>query len=277
MRQPKPKRVMSKEEFAARTGVNLEDYITGKRPNGMLEMDFDRLNRDLNRDNDQGFSIVKAIEEMARKSDENVHQAGQVMSVPGGHTHQVMVGNDKVEPLGGSKYRHTFTPCKTIDVDSREIQQQGEIQKGQPITRNATGEALEYIRNRYQVPAYLGVKVIVFDGRKGEIVGAEGGYLLIKVDDNPNTGRYHPTWKIKYQAAIKCDGCGKEFTGNPVQEAYCPECRRGIEECEREHQAELDKEIQHEPMTDEELDSAFREHEECIAKDLLDDRDGIGD
>ncbi len=61
---------------------------------------------------------------------------------------------------------------------------------------------MKYIRDTYGVPAKRGGRVEYTDtnGAKfdGTIVSAERGHLRIKLDGLRNTGRYHPTWNIKY-------------------------------------------------------------------------------
>lgn len=57
---------------------------------------------------------------------------------------------------------------------------------------------MAYIRTAYQVPAKRGVR-IQFEGRAGTIVGAEGAYLLIRLDGEKKVGKYHPTWNISYE------------------------------------------------------------------------------
>lgn len=61
--------------------------------------------------------------------------------------------------------------------------------------------SLDYIRNHYRVPATEGARVKYTGGRKprlGTIVGADGAYLLIRLDGQKSGHRYHPTWEITY-------------------------------------------------------------------------------
>ena len=57
--------------------------------------------------------------------------------------------------------------------------------------------SLEYIRSYYKVPAFKGARV-KYEDRDGEIVGAEGQHLLIKLDGETEPGIYHPDWHITY-------------------------------------------------------------------------------
>lgn len=66
------------------------------------------------------------------------------------------------------------------------------------LTADYTQQSLEYIRRYYGVPAYLGQRVYA-DGEAGEIVGARGQYLLIKLDCRSEAaGPWHPTWHMGY-------------------------------------------------------------------------------
>jgi len=57
---------------------------------------------------------------------------------------------------------------------------------------------LEYIRKTYGVPAEIG-RSILFNGSAGEIVGAQGARLKIRLDERPlETLLVHPTWMIDY-------------------------------------------------------------------------------
>ncbi len=59
------------------------------------------------------------------------------------------------------------------------------------------GTPTDYVRRYYDVPAEL-ERRIVFDGRPGVIVGAEGGYLRVRFDDDPGSVPLHPTWRVDY-------------------------------------------------------------------------------
>lgn len=56
---------------------------------------------------------------------------------------------------------------------------------------------IDYIRNRYNVPAKIGGKV-EYKSRPGIIVGADNGYLRIRLDGETEIKFYHPTWEIEY-------------------------------------------------------------------------------
>ena len=62
--------------------------------------------------------------------------------------------------------------------------------------------SLEYIRKTYKVPAKRGgrVEYLASDGdlMEGTITGAVGAYLRVRLDGNKHSGRYHPTWALKY-------------------------------------------------------------------------------
>jgi hypothetical protein len=57
---------------------------------------------------------------------------------------------------------------------------------------------LAFVRRCYQVPAFLGVRVRVFDGREGAIVSCCGTYVHVLIDGDEEEAPYHPTWKITY-------------------------------------------------------------------------------
>lgn len=61
--------------------------------------------------------------------------------------------------------------------------------------------SLEYIQSHYRVPAHEGARVKYTGGRRprlGTIIGADGAYLLIRLDGLKTSQRYHPTWEISY-------------------------------------------------------------------------------
>lgn len=61
--------------------------------------------------------------------------------------------------------------------------------------------SMDYIRETYNVPAKRGgrVEYLASDGElmEGTITGSSGAYLLIRLDGG-HSGRYHPTWALKY-------------------------------------------------------------------------------
>jgi hypothetical protein len=59
-----------------------------------------------------------------------------------------------------------------------------------------------YIRNHYKVPARFGRRVRYCGKYYGVIIGVEGCYLQIALDDGPSCsiGIYHPTWELEYLA-----------------------------------------------------------------------------
>lgn len=61
--------------------------------------------------------------------------------------------------------------------------------------------SMDYIRNRYGVPAKRGARVVA-DGKPGTIVAARGGHLRIRLDGEKRTGSWHPTWNMDYGDGI---------------------------------------------------------------------------
>ena len=59
----------------------------------------------------------------------------------------------------------------------------------------------EYVRRYFKVPAVRGMRVVA-DGKPGTIVSFPGAYLGIRLDGERHVGRYHPTWRIDYPAAV---------------------------------------------------------------------------
>ena len=56
---------------------------------------------------------------------------------------------------------------------------------------------MEYIRKFYAVPAKLGGRVEIADGLAGNrpqgvIVGSRGGYLRVRIRNEPHIKSYHP-------------------------------------------------------------------------------------
>jgi hypothetical protein len=60
-------------------------------------------------------------------------------------------------------------------------------------------DAMRQIREHYNVPAKKGMRVLYkHENKEGEIVGAKGSYLKIRLDGDKNAGCYHPTWELDY-------------------------------------------------------------------------------
>lgn len=57
-----------------------------------------------------------------------------------------------------------------------------------------------YVRDHYQVPAKRHMRVVA-DGKPGVITGFRDQYLLIRLDGDKHTGKWHPTWRIHYLTA----------------------------------------------------------------------------
>jgi len=61
--------------------------------------------------------------------------------------------------------------------------------------------SFDYIINAYNVPAKKGGRVEYTGGpipMQGEITGADGARLLIRLDGQKHARRYHPTWELRY-------------------------------------------------------------------------------
>ena len=62
-------------------------------------------------------------------------------------------------------------------------------------------EGLEYIREYYKVPAFVGAKVIYEGGgcpKNAVIKGSHNASLRVLFDDG-QTGILHPTWSLTYE------------------------------------------------------------------------------
>jgi len=57
--------------------------------------------------------------------------------------------------------------------------------------------SMKWIRERYNVPARRGRKVIA-QGRKGVIVGSKGEYLRVRVEGEKNILSFHPEFEMEY-------------------------------------------------------------------------------
>ena len=66
------------------------------------------------------------------------------------------------------------------------------------MTRPSANDLLEYHRDAYGVPAYVGVKVVMKD-RTGVIKGASGPHILVLFDGERKPVPCHPTWEMTYQ------------------------------------------------------------------------------
>lgn len=61
--------------------------------------------------------------------------------------------------------------------------------------------SFDYIRQYYKVPAEKGRRIRYSGGADpvtGEIVGTDGQYIKVAVDDELLTLVLHPTWKVEY-------------------------------------------------------------------------------
>lgn len=73
------------------------------------------------------------------------------------------------------------------------------------MTRPPTPDCYDYVRRYYRVPAYIGMRVRLYDSRRDELVegvlvkATSGHYLSILLDgDTKPRGPYHPTDGIEY-------------------------------------------------------------------------------
>lgn len=62
-------------------------------------------------------------------------------------------------------------------------------------------DPLSYVREMYDVPAFVGTRVRTYSGQEGEIVGGDHQYVLVTLDDHEGPSRYHPTWRMEYLGA----------------------------------------------------------------------------
>lgn len=76
-------------------------------------------------------------------------------------------------------------------------------------TELAQDERLDYIRNYYNVPVEIGVRVR-YQGKPATIVGAQNGHVLLRMDGDRHTIPCHPTWEMEYAplAGRDCWYCG---------------------------------------------------------------------
>ena len=67
---------------------------------------------------------------------------------------------------------------------------------------------MAYIRQTYGVPAKRGARV-EYTGEIsptiGTVTGSEGARLRIRMDGEPHTGIYHPTWELRYLPATQAE------------------------------------------------------------------------
>jgi len=73
--------------------------------------------------------------------------------------------------------------------------------------------SLQYIRDTYGVPAKRGGRVEYTPNgnrTRGTITGSSGQYLRVRLDGSKHSGRFHPTWEMRYlDAATANDGEAK--------------------------------------------------------------------
>jgi len=58
--------------------------------------------------------------------------------------------------------------------------------------------SMEYIREHYNVNAFRGQRVEIYNGREGTITGSRSQYLRVRLDGDKHTSIVHPTWNIMY-------------------------------------------------------------------------------
>lgn len=61
----------------------------------------------------------------------------------------------------------------------------------------------EYCRAYYGVPAYPSTRVIA-DGKPGVITGFDGQYIMVQLDGENHSGKWHPTWHMDYPEPEEC-------------------------------------------------------------------------
>ncbi len=68
--------------------------------------------------------------------------------------------------------------------------------------------SMDWIRNHYGVPAKRGgrVEYTPCEGStdapaRGTITGTSGPHLRVRLDGEKRSGRYHPTWQLRYLAS----------------------------------------------------------------------------
>jgi len=60
---------------------------------------------------------------------------------------------------------------------------------------------LEYVRETYQVPAYVGRRVRYTGGKEpvdGTITGERAGMIRVRLDGHKRSYNFHPKWEIEY-------------------------------------------------------------------------------
>ena len=63
--------------------------------------------------------------------------------------------------------------------------------------------SMEYICKTYGVPAKQGGRILYRGKEHGVIVGSEGHYLRVKMDNERVILSYHPTWEMRYLSKEK--------------------------------------------------------------------------
>jgi hypothetical protein len=58
-------------------------------------------------------------------------------------------------------------------------------------------DPLQYVRDYYKVPAYVG-RVVYAGGKRGVVVGASGPHLKVNLDGARHPGVYHPTDSMRW-------------------------------------------------------------------------------
>jgi len=61
--------------------------------------------------------------------------------------------------------------------------------------------ALEYVRETYQVPAYVGARVRYTGGKypmDGTITGERAGMIRVRLDGHKRAYNFHPKWEMEY-------------------------------------------------------------------------------
>lgn len=96
------------------------------------------------------------------------------------------------------------------------------------------GDGCEYVRRRYGVPAHVGDRVRLHDGRarEGRIIGGSQ-YLHVVFDGEARVSHLHPTWRVDYidnlgnvtaSSTSACWACGRLLatgTRHVVKDGLC--------------------------------------------------------
>jgi hypothetical protein len=69
---------------------------------------------------------------------------------------------------------------------------------------------LEYVRETYQVPAFVGARVRYTGGKEpieGTIIGERAGMIRVRLDGQKRSYNFHPKWEMEYLPTQSTRGC----------------------------------------------------------------------